>query len=102
MKTLVLALSILSLSIHAEELRVSHMKNTPGMDRSFVLKTKLPAKVVLDCQSFIQGLTIGEQLFMMDASHCETLAKSMMESFKTSRSHCIDVEDEVRSDYTCP
>lgn len=102
MKTLLLSLSILSFSIHAEELKVSNMKNTPGMDRSFVLKTKLPQKVVLDCQSFIQGLSIGEQLYMMDASHCESVAKNMMDSFKSSRSHCIDVEDEVRSDYTCP
>ena len=102
MKTLVIALSILSFSLHAEEIKVTKMKLTPGMERSFVLKTSLPEKVVLDCQSFIQGLSVGEQLYMMDANHCESLAKGMMESFKSSRTHCIDVEDEVRSDYTCP
>lgn len=91
---------------HAEEVKVSSMKVVEGMDRSFSLKTNLNEKVILDCQSFIQGLTFGENgsssLYMMDAHECENLYSNMRESFKKRQKHCIEIDSEFRSDYVCP
>ncbi len=85
----------------AVEFKVNGYKKSPGMDRSFVLKTTLAEKVVLDCQSFIQGLTIGNDLVMMDAQGCEELYFRIEASIKKHQKHCLDVEEEIRHDYTC-
>jgi len=93
------------LNTFPEEIKVSQMSPDGEMDRSFVLRTNLPDKVVLDCQSFIQGLRIGEQehaiFFIMDAEECEALQNRVHGSLKRSLLHCLDVDQEVRSDYSC-
>ena len=85
----------------ALDIKVSSLKNSPNMDRSFILKTNLTEKVVLDCQSFIQGLTIGDDLIMMDPQGCEDLYFRIKGSLKKWQKHCLDVEYEVRADFTC-
>lgn len=107
MKLFTLLVLALSLSMaHAEEIKVSGMKVVSGMDRSFTLKTNFNEKVVLDCQSFIQGLTFGEgeasALYMLGADECESLYINMNNSLKKNKKHCIEIDSEVRSDYVCP
>lgn len=90
----------------AAELKVDKMTNKQGMERSFDLHTKSTTESVgLDCQSFIQGLTIGLEeealLFMLDPQECEELYLRVKGSLKKRQKHCIDVEDEIRDDYTC-
>lgn len=99
----VLFLSILELQ--AAEIKVSKMVKDGDLERSFVLKTNLSEKVVIDCQSFIQGLRVGEfeQAFtyLMDEEECGALQKRISDSLKKRQKHCIDVEDDIRSDRSC-
>lgn len=107
MKTLfAFALVAFSFTALAEVLKVTKTSPDRDLDRSFVLTTQLKEVVVLDCQSFIQGLRIGEQenaiIFMMDPVECEALQERVHSSLNRRVPYCIDVEDDIRSDYACP
>jgi hypothetical protein len=105
MKFLLAALVLVSFSIFSEEIRVKKMTKDGELERSFVLKTNLQEKVVLDCQSFIQGLRIGEYeqatVFMLDPESCTDLQNRIRLSLRKYRHHCIEVESDIRSDETC-
>ena len=81
------------------------MKNEPSMDRSFFLKTQLDDKVLLDCQSFLQGIYIGPRnggaFFMMEPDECEGLYNRIRGSLRKWKKHCIEIEDAVNSDEAC-
>jgi hypothetical protein len=100
-----LILLLLSLSISAFELRVKKMLKDGDLDRSFVLATQIEEKVVLDCQSFVQGLRIGEYesavFFLMDPFACEDLQSRIKSSNRRFQKHCIDIVEDIRADYTC-
>ncbi len=100
---IILLLSFLELQ--AGEIRVKKMVKDGDLERSFVLKTNLPEKVVIDCQSFIQGLRVGEfeaaSTYMLDPDECDGLQKRVRSSLKKFRNHCIDVDQDIRADYTC-
>ena len=104
MKTFLLML-LVSLPLMADVLTVSGMKNEPSMDRSFILKTQLQDKVLLDCQSFLQGIYIGPRdggaFFMMEPHECEALHNNIRSSLRKWKKHCIDIEDAVNSDEAC-
>lgn len=89
----------------AEEIRVRKMTQDGELERSYVLKTNLTEKVVIDCQSFIQGLRIGEYenafTYMLDPEECDGLQSRIRASLKKLQHHCIDVEDDIRSDRSC-
>jgi len=103
----IFTLLILSINLNAFsfELKISQMYSETDMDRSFILRTNYPEKVALDCQSFIQGLRFGEKeeahFFLLDPEECESLLLRIHTSLKSSLLHCIDVEREIRSDYSC-
>lgn len=98
-------LLIAALSVSSFEIKVSDMRRDGQMDNSFVLSTQLKEKVVLDCQSFIQGLRIGEfenaVYFMLDEQECESLQGRVRSSTRRLEKHCIDVEGDIRADYVC-
>lgn len=100
---LILLLSVLE--GHTEEIRVKKMSQDGQLERSFVLKTNLQEKVVLDCQSFIMGLRIGEYeqafTYMMGDEECDGLQQRIRASLKKFQNHCIEVDDEIRGDHTC-
>jgi hypothetical protein len=100
---LVLVFSVLE--TNAEEIRVKKMFKDGELERSFVLKTNLTEKVVIDCQSFIQGLRIGEFdaafTYLLDPEECENLQNRVRLSLRKLQHHCIDVEQEIRSDRSC-
>lgn len=100
-----LVLLMTVLSANAGEIRVSGFSRDGDLERSYVLKTNLSEKVVIDCQSFIQGLRIGEyesaHTYMLDPEECEGLQSRIRSSVRKFRSHCIDVEQDVRSDRVC-
>lgn len=100
---LVLLLSFLE--ANAVEIRVKKMVKDGELERSYILKTNQPEKIVLDCQSFIQGLRVGEfenaYTFMMDPEECDGLQARVRSSLRKFQNHCIDVEGEIRADYTC-
>ncbi len=102
---LVLASLLLSATTQAEDIRVKKMTKDPPLDRSFILQTNLTEKVVIDCQSFIQGLRIGEggaaQVYLLDPDDCEALQGRMRTSLRKFQHHCLDVDSEIRSDWTC-
>lgn len=104
MKTFLLLVA-LSFPSFADVVKVSSMKGEPYMERSFFLKTQLQDKVLLDCQSFLQGITIGPRdggaFFMMEPDECEGLYLRIRGSLRKFKKHCIDIEDYVQSDETC-
>lgn len=104
MKTFLLML-LVSFPLTADVLKVSRMKNEPSMDRSFILKTQLDDKVLLDCQSFLQGIYIGPRnggaFFMMEPDECEALHNNIRGSLRKFKKHCIEIEDSVNSDEAC-
>jgi hypothetical protein len=89
----------------AAEIKVKKMTKDGELERSFILKTNLKEKVVLDCQSFIQGLRVGEYeeatTFMLDPEECDNLQARLKGSLRKLQNHCIDVEDDIRADYSC-
>lgn len=99
------ALLLISFSSLAQEIRVNKMSRDGELERSFILKTNLKEKVVLDCQSFIQGLRIGEfeeaHTFLLEPWECDELQQRIRGSLRRLQKHCIDVQDEIRSDRTC-
>jgi hypothetical protein len=104
-KILGLAL-ILALPVFAMEIKVDKMSPVKGFDRSYYLHTKsIEKQVILDCQSFVQGLTIGKgnaaTFFLLEPQDCESLFLRTRESLKKLQKHCLDVENGVRADYTC-
>lgn len=106
MKTLLgLFLIALTIPTYADVIKVSEMIPDGTLERSFVYKTNLREKVVLDCQSFIQGLRIGEyesaNVFMLGPEECEELQNRVFESLQTNHNHCIDVTDDINDDYIC-
>jgi hypothetical protein len=104
-RTIGLFLLLISFSASAFEIKVKKMMRDGELDRSFVLATQLEDKVVLDCQSFIQGLRIGEAEsavhFLMEPFDCESLQDRIRSSNRRRQKHCIDVEDDIRADYAC-
>lgn len=106
MKTLLASvLFITSIVSYAGEIRVKKMTGDGELERSYVLNTNLSEKVVLDCQSFIQGLRVGEfeaaYTYLLEPWECEELQKRVKSSLRKFQHHCIDVEEEIRADYTC-
>lgn len=104
MKTALLIL-LVSFPLLADVLKVSSMKGEPHMDRSFFLRTQLQDKVLLDCQSFLQGIYIGPRdggaFFMLEPDECEGLYNRINGSLRKFKKHCIDIEGAVNSDETC-
>ena len=102
---LILLLFVVSSSSWGEEIRVKKMSRDGELERSYVLRTNLTKKVVLDCQSFIQGLRVGEfeeaYTHLLDPWECEELQNRIKGSLRKLQSHCIDVEEEIRADYSC-
>jgi hypothetical protein len=93
------------MDINAHEIKISKMINDGVMERSFILKTNLTEKVVIDCQSFIMGLRIGENenasFHLLDPDECENLQRRMRLSLKKKMFHCIDITDGIRFDRSC-
>ncbi len=102
---LILTTLLLSAGALADEIRVKKMTKDATLERSFILQTNLTEKVVIDCQSFIQGLRIGEGgnalVYLMDPEDCEELQGRMRTSLRKFRHHCMDVDTEIHSDWTC-
>lgn len=100
---LVLIFSVFN--VFAEEIRVSKMTKDGDLERSFVLKTNLPEKVVIDCQSFVQGLRIGEYeeayTFLLDPEECDGLQQRIRNSLRKFKRHCIEVEYDILDDRSC-
>lgn len=98
-------LMLICFQISALEVQVSELQQRPQMDHQFSLMTSLNKKVILDCQSFIQGLSIGEvpqQIFyMLEPYECEDLYGRINSSLLLLKKHCLDLDEIIRSDYTC-
>ncbi len=89
---------ILALALYdakAAQIKVSKMTATPGMEERWELKTNLEEKVVLDCQSFVQGLLfgpVGENAIMLQEWECDELKTDMKKSLKRFKQHCLEVD----------
>jgi hypothetical protein len=95
-----------SLSSNAITIKVDDWKYYLDMERSFHLITQsVSQKVRLDCQSFLQGIMIGEYedtaLIMLDTQTCQDLSQRIQKSISRHSSHCLEVEDILVKDYRC-
>ena len=94
--------SFLTTYAFALELKVTAFTQDGELERSFVLTSSFPERVVLDCQSFVQGLYLGgDHLIFLDPEECQGLQERIYTSLINSESHCIEVDDELRSDASC-
>lgn len=107
MKLLFILLMLLcSLISNAATIKVDDWKYHLDMERSFQLITQsVSQKVRLDCQSFLQGIMIGEYedtaLIMLDTQTCQDLSQRIQKSISRNMSHCLEVEDILVKDYRC-
>ena len=104
MKQIITALFFGLLSTYASgvEIKITSMTPEGDMDRSFVLGTSLPERIVLDCQSFVQGLNLGgNHLIILEPEECEGLQDRIYSSLIQSEFHCLEVDDELRGDSPC-
>lgn len=93
--TMILMLALYDAS--AVEIKVKRMNRTPGFDQRYDLKTNMDEKVVLDCQSFVQGLlfgNLGEGVIMLQEWECQELLTDMKKSLHGFKPHCMDVDFE--------
>lgn len=108
MKTVIAAILILAIyDVSALEIQVKRMNRTPGYSERFDLNTTLDEKVVLDCQSFIQGLLFGqtgESVVMLQEWECDELIVDMKKSMSRMKKHCLEVDRDrsvMDSQHTC-
>jgi hypothetical protein len=96
MKTVFAMILMLALyDASAVEIKVKRMHREPGYEARYELKTSLDAKVVLDCQSFIQGLLVGElgeDVVMLQEWECQELLLAMKKSLHSFKHHCMEVD----------
>jgi len=81
----------------AAEIEVSRMNRVSGYSERYDLKTSLNEEVVLDCQSFIQGLLfgqLGESAILLQEWECEELTQGMKKSFRHLKTHCLEIDLE--------
>lgn len=79
----------------ALEIQVSRMKKVAGYSDRYDLRTSLDEKVVLDCQSFIQGLLfgpLGESAIMLEEWQCDELTQEMKKNLSQLKKHCLEVD----------
>lgn len=77
---------------------------TPDMDYIYEIKTTKFDKVILDCQSFITGISFsnkGEQKsnVYLDMFMCEELVTYLSESKRDGLPVCIGLDDEAQELY---
>jgi len=96
MKTIVLMILMLALyDASAEEVKVTRMSRVSGYTERFELKTSIDEKVMLDCQSFIQGILMGpmgETAIMLQEWECEELMHDMKKSLQKRQPHCLEID----------
>ena len=106
MKSIFISLMLFTSAAHAIEIQVSRMSKESQMERSFILKSNLASVLTLDCQSFVQGLYLGprnqNEFLMLDPQECEDLYQRIKMSLRGKHKHCIEADEVIRSDYTCP
>ena len=96
MKMVIAMILVLALyDASAMEIKVHHLQRTSGYYARFDLKTSLDEKVVLDCQSFVQGLffgPVGEGVIMLQEWECAELMNDMKQSIHRFKKHCLEVD----------
>jgi hypothetical protein len=97
MKKLTVLIFLLGLlDVSAIEIQVSDMQRTTELEGRFDLLTSRPEKVVLDCQSFLQGLFFGpvgeETVVLLEEWECEQLMVDMKISTDQKQKHCLEID----------
>lgn len=91
----------------AMEIKVSRLSRSQGYERRYDLKTDYNQKIVVDCQSFIQGVLfgpLGENAIMLQEWECDELVQDMKSSHNHLKKHCLEVDLEqslLVSQQTC-
>lgn len=109
MKTVFAFILFLALyDAQALEIQVEKMTLSEGFNERWELTTQVDDKIVLDCQSFIQGLLfgpVGDNGIMLQEWECDELKTDMAKSLKKSKKHCLEVDldrNVLDSQATCP
>lgn len=103
MKSIItLLFALIVCDTYADEIKVSKMVRTQGFHSRFDLKTNLSEKLVLDCQSFLQGLSFGEKpqtqdMILLADWECEELMSDMKKSTSSFSKHCLEIDYQTMS-----
>lgn len=97
MKSVIALILVLNLiDAFALEVQVTGMNSTPEYEARFDLVSPHPQKVVLDCQSFVQGLFFGpigeEEIIMLEEWECAELMGDMKKTIDQKEKHCLEVD----------
>ena len=97
MKSVIALILVLNLiDAFALEVQVSGMNNIEDFESRFDLVSPHPHKVVLDCQSFVQGLFFGpigeEEIIMLEEWECLELMGDMKKTIDQKEKHCLEVD----------
>ena len=101
-----LLMSIASV-VHAGEIIKMPMQDfvaTPDMDYVYDIKTTKFDKVILDCQSFITGISFSDEGVLksnvyLDMFMCEDLVQFLGNSKKNEEPVCIGLDNEAQEIY---
>jgi hypothetical protein len=86
-----------------ERTQVTDYSPIPFMDFAFEIKTPLYDKIVLDCQSFVTGMTFYQNQkvthsFYLDAyGECQGVHELIMKSREKNIPVCLEVETETNT-----
>lgn len=85
------------LNAEALEIKVKRMSLDSGYHNRYKLTTNLDEKIVLDCQSFVQGLLfgeLGETGILLDEWECAEVIQEMKASLRRFKKYCLEVDLE--------
>jgi hypothetical protein len=106
-KAIAMIFMLAHFEVWGTELVVKKMTRSQGYSDRYDLKTTSSEKVILDCQSFIQGLLFGENgqnAIFLQEWECEELVQDMKKTFSRYKKHCLEIDFErgvLDTQHTC-
>lgn len=104
MKRLIVFLGLfLACNLRAETYEKTLMQDyrpVANMDFAFEIKTSLYSKVILDCQSFVTGMTfykdkkVAHSIYLDAYGDCQDMHKFLQDSFNKKIPVCLEIESE--------
>jgi hypothetical protein len=94
-------LLLLSAQVFAAPVKVDVEEYLPtNLDFMFIIKNKSFKKIVLDCQSFINGVNFlshddQKEIFMLDYGQCEDIHTQIYQAKKETGKACLMLEFEM-------
>ena len=82
---------------------VHGLRQVPGMDFAFEVKTNTFQKVILDCQSFVTGMNfyndkkLVHSIYLDAYGDCQNMYTFISDSLKEKKAVCLQIEGSTNS-----